>query len=94
MARALLGVVCAKFVDDFATVEPAYSQRVSQWALGALMAAIGVPFADKKHIPGASCFTFLGVESDFGQGPCPKGGNMAVGDRDAESTAVHPAHMT
>ena len=34
------------------------------------MAAIGVPFAGKKHVLGSSCFTFLGVESDFGQGPC------------------------
>ena len=51
-----LGVCCCKFFDDF---------NVSgQWVLRAIMALIGLPFEVK------SCFVFLRVKTDFGDGPC------------------------
>ena len=65
-----MGIVCDKFVDDFVTVEPADTQASGQWAAGEAMATIGVPFAAKKHVDGARTVVYLGVRTEFGEGPC------------------------
>ena len=69
IARAL-GLVCGKFVDDFASIEWARSQESGQWALRECMAILGMPFAEKKHVGGDHIVVFLGVRTDFGEGPC------------------------
>ena len=69
IARAL-GLVCGKFVDDFASVEWERSQASGQWALGECMQLLGMPFAAKKHVEGGPTIVFLGVATAFGAGPC------------------------
>jgi hypothetical protein len=66
VARRVLGVVCTHYFDDFATVEPASVCLNGQTTLGAMMRAVGLPFAPKKHVPAAETFAFLGVESHLG----------------------------
>ena len=66
IARRILGVVCTHYFDDFATVEPAAVCRNGQRTLGQLLRALGMPFAEKKHVPAAETFAFLGVESRLG----------------------------
>ena len=70
IVRALGGVVCDKFVDDFVTVEPEFAQPSGQWAAGEITGRLGVPFAAKKHVAGAATVTYLGVQTAFGEGPC------------------------
>ena len=69
IARAF-GVCCCKFFDDFNVSEPEYAAVSGQWALREIMALIGLPFDDGKAVGVKSCFVFLGVETDFGEGPC------------------------
>ena len=68
--RGIAGVVTDKFVDDVTTVETAHTQASAQWAAGQFMDRLGVPFAAKKHIEGATTMVYLGVATDFGEGPC------------------------
>ena len=75
IARRLLSVVCTHYFDDFAVVEPQAVCANGQDVLGALLAAIGLPFAPKKHVPPAAVFVFLGVESDLTGAP---GGEVSM----------------
>ena len=75
IARRLLGVVCTHYFDDFAVVEPRDVAANGQAVLGALLVAIGMPFAPKKHVPTAEVFVFLGVESNLTGAP---GGEVSM----------------
>ena len=65
VARRVLAVVCTHFYDDFACVEPAATAASAQRALAAVHELIGFPFAERKHVPAAAEFVFLGVLSDL-----------------------------
>jgi hypothetical protein len=68
--RGIGGVSADKFVDDFAVVETDVAQASGQWAAAEIARLLRTPFAARKHVPGDSAMIYLGVCSDFGDGPC------------------------
>ena len=65
LLRELFGWTGGSYFDDFVTVEPRFCEGSGQEVLGAVMQMLGLPVSPEKHIPLASIFVFLGVETDF-----------------------------
>ena len=65
IARVVLGVACADFYDDVATVDLRCGKMSAQRALAFLFQLCGFPFAPKKHERLRGANAFLGVISDF-----------------------------
>ena len=65
LLRELFGWTGGSYFDDFVTVEPRFCEGSGQEVLGAVMELLGLPVSAEKHVPLASIFVFLGVETDF-----------------------------
>jgi len=65
LMRRVLAVPLTNFYDDFCTIDPALANGSGQKYLWAAMESTGMPLAEKKHVPMAPVFIFLGVQADF-----------------------------
>ena len=65
LLRELFGWTGGSYFDDFVTVEPRFCDGSGQIVLREVMEMLGLPVSAEKHVPLASVFVFLGVQTDF-----------------------------